>query len=197
MIYVFDIHSDPARPRLHKTLSLDNRAGLSNLLSGNLRLDEMTQSIDIPGLTVVTSGPIPPNPSELLGSSALADFVEWLRDNGDYDHVLFDCAPVLTVTDAVLLSTRVDSTILLARAGVTARDALRQSVARMRELRINLTGVVLNAAVEDALGQKAEKNMMDMQPGDVPATYADVDALESARGIDARLLEEGIERLGP
>ncbi len=144
------IDGDLRRPRLHKTLSLDNREGLSNLLSGNAQLAELTQSIDVPGLTIVPSGPTPPNPSELLGSRALADFVDWVSDNGDYDHVIFDCAPVLTVTDAVLLSKRVDSTILLARAGVTPRDALRQSVARLRELRISIMGVVLNAALEDS-----------------------------------------------
>jgi len=144
------IDGDLRRPRLHKTLALENRSGLSSLLSGNSRLTDLTQSIDIPGLTIVTSGPVPPNPSELLGSRALAEFVDWVADNGDYDHVLFDCAPILTVTDAVLLSTHVDSTILLVRAGVTARDALRQSVARLRELHINVMGVVLNAALEDS-----------------------------------------------
>lgn len=144
------VDGDLRRPRLHKTLSLENRTGLSSLLSGNSRLADLTQSIDIPGLTIVTSGPMPPNPSELLGSRALAEFVDWVSDNGDYDHVLFDCTPILTVTDAVLLSTCVDSTILLARAGVTTRDALRQSVARLRELRINIMGVVLNAALEDS-----------------------------------------------
>ena len=144
------IDGDLRRPRLHKTLSLDNDRGFSNLLSGNAKLADLTQNIDVPGLTIVPSGPTPHNPSELLGSPALADFVEWIGDNGDYDHVLFDCAPVLTVTDAVLLATRVDSTILLARAGVTERDALRQSAARLRELRVNLVGVVLNAALEDS-----------------------------------------------
>jgi len=144
------IDGDLRRPRIHKTLSLENRNGLSNLLSGNARLADITQTIDVPGLTIVPSGPSPPNPSELLGSRALAEFVDWVSDNGDYDHVLFDCTPVLTVTDAALLATRVDSTILLARAGVTARDALRQSVARLRELRINVMGVILNAALEDS-----------------------------------------------
>jgi len=144
------IDGDLRRPRLHKTLSLENRVGLSNLLSGNAKLADLIQSIDVPGLTIVPSGPTPPNPSELLGSRALVDFIEWVSDNGDYDHVILDCAPVLTVTDAVLLSTRVDATILLARAGVTTRDALRQCVARLRKLRINLLGVVLNAALEDS-----------------------------------------------
>ena len=144
------VDGDLRRPRIHKTLSLDNHVGLSSVLSGNARFEDVRQSIDIPGLTLVTSGPIPPNPSELLGAKALDQFIEETTAQERFDHIIFDCAPVLTVTDAVLLSTKVDATILLARAGVTARDALRQSMGRLRELHANVMGVVLNAALEDS-----------------------------------------------
>ena len=144
------VDGDLRRPRIHKTLALNNQTGLSSVLSGNASFGDVAQSIDIPGLTIVTSGPIPPNPSELLGARALDQFIEHTTVDQGFDHVIFDCAPVLTVTDAVLLSTRVDATVLLARAGVTARDALRQSMGRLRELRANVMGVVLNAALEDS-----------------------------------------------
>ena len=85
-----------------------------------------------------------------LGAKALDQFIEETTAQERFDHIIFDCAPVLTVTDAVLLSTKVDATILLARAGVTARDALRQSMGRLRELHANVMGVVLNAALEDS-----------------------------------------------
>jgi capsular exopolysaccharide synthesis family protein len=142
------VDADLRNPSVHKTLGLANQAGLSNLLTGNARLAELQRECEVPNLRIVTSGPIPPTPSELLGSPALGVVLERADEGGEFDHVILDCPPALQVTDSVILATRADATVLVVRCGKTAREAVGQGAARMRQARAHVVGVVMNAVPE-------------------------------------------------
>jgi capsular exopolysaccharide synthesis family protein len=143
------VDADLRRPRMHKTLQLGNSVGVSSFLSGNATLDELIQESEIPNLRVITSGPIPPNPSELLGSPRLKTLLDRFAVEEQFDHIILDSPPVLSVTDAIILATRIDSTIVVVRSGMTSREGLAQSAARLRQSRVNVTGAVLNAVSEE------------------------------------------------
>ena len=143
---VLVVDADLRRPRVHKTLGVANGSGLSSYLSGNATLDGLVLPTRIPGLSVVPSGPIPPNPSELLGSPGLGTLVRFFEDDERFDHIIFDSPPVLSVTDAIVLSTCLDSTVLVTRSAVTTREALSAVMTRLRRARANVIGAVLNAA---------------------------------------------------
>jgi capsular exopolysaccharide synthesis family protein len=93
-------------------------------------------------LSVLTTGPLPPNPSEILGSAAMADVVDALTDLVDV--IILDCTPVLAVTDAVVLSTQVDGVVLVAQAGRTGRAVASEARQRLEQVGANVIGCVLN-----------------------------------------------------
>ncbi len=140
------VDADLRRPRIHKTLALDNALGLSSYLSGNADLADVLQETAVPNLRAIPSGPIPPNPSELLGSPRL----DALLEDAGFDHLILDSPPLLSVADSIVLSARTDSTTLVVRSGSTRREALVQSARRLRQARANVTGIVLNAMPEDS-----------------------------------------------
>lgn len=142
------VDADLRRPRVHKVFGIANGEGLSSFLSGNAEVRDIVRESGIPGLHVVTSGPVPPNPSELLASKALESFMERLDALGPFDHVFFDSPPLLQMADAVLLANRMDATILVAREGRTVHQALASGVKRLRQSRAMILGAVLNAVVE-------------------------------------------------
>ncbi|MDX1387990.1 MAG: polysaccharide biosynthesis tyrosine autokinase [Acidobacteriota bacterium] len=142
------VDADLRRPRLHKMLDLDNDTGLSSLLSGNATLSRLIQDTAVPNLHAITSGPIPPNPSELLGSAGLDGLLASLDDADRFDHVLFDSPPALQVADGIILSARVEATILVVRVGSTRREALQQGTTRLKQGRARILGVTLNAMPE-------------------------------------------------
>jgi capsular exopolysaccharide synthesis family protein len=143
------IDADLRRPRIHKMFALPNVSGLSSLLTGNAVHDDLPHTTDIPGLAVITSGPIPPTPSELLGSPGLPGLLERLGRDGAYDHVILDCPPSLQVADSVILASRTDATIVVVRPGKTSRESLAHGVVRLRQARAHVVGAVLNAMPED------------------------------------------------
>lgn len=142
------VDADLRRPRVHKMLHLGNGQGLSSILSGNARPEDCIQDTPVPNLHVIPSGPVPPNPSELLGSGALQHFIDWAEEEGGYDHVFFDSPPSLQVTDGVLLAGKMDASIIVVRGGKTSKEALSQGAARMRQARGPVAGAVLNAVSE-------------------------------------------------
>jgi len=142
------VDADLRRPRIQRVMGTDNAVGLSSFLSGNASPEGLARASEVPLLDVVTSGPIPPNPSELLDSPRLGDFMEELTARGGYHHVIFDSPPALLVADGVILATKVDATILVARAGATRREAFVQGIARLRQARAKLAGTVLNALAD-------------------------------------------------
>ena len=142
------VDADLRRPRVHKVLGIPNDLGLSSFLSGNADAADVLQETVIPNLHVVTSGPLPPNPSELLASKALETFLEKLDEQGSFDHIFFDSPPLLQMADAVLLANRMDATILVTREGRTTHQALASGAKRLRQSHARILGAVLNAVVE-------------------------------------------------
>ena len=137
------VDTDMRRPNLHRLFGVSNSCGITNVL---LEIKEETtaclQITTIPNLRLLTSGPLPPNPAELLGSSRMAEVIEWLA--GQADFVVFDSPPILAVTDSVLLSQMVDATLLVAHAGKTAFQALAVASKRILDVDGHLAGVLLN-----------------------------------------------------
>ena len=144
------VDADLRRPRLHHTLGLDQNEGLSSYLSGNADINDIVHDTDIPNLRVIPGGPIPPNPSELLGSPRLNDLLGRFLEENSFDHLILDSPPLLSVADSIVLSSTVESTILVVRSGSTQRESLAQSAARLKQSRANVIGVVLNAVSEES-----------------------------------------------
>jgi succinoglycan biosynthesis transport protein ExoP len=138
------VDSDLRRPVLHKIFQIPNRVGLSNtLLAPVAKLnEEAIQPTEIENLRVMTSGPLPPNPSELLGSARMSQLIGELAEIADA--VIFDSPPVLSTTDAALLANRLDATILVTYAGHTRREAALRAVDQLQRAGSNLLGGVVN-----------------------------------------------------
>jgi capsular exopolysaccharide synthesis family protein len=136
------VDADLRKPSLHQVFNLENRVGLTSaLLSGNgMRSCIMPSGFD--NLSVLTSGPLPPNPSELLSSSRMRDLMEAMRREADV--VILDSPPALVVTDATLLAALADATNLVAEAGRTRSAALRRAVDGLSRATDRLLGVILN-----------------------------------------------------
>jgi len=143
-VRVLLVDADLRRPSVHKTLGMGPRSGLSNVLTGNATLEQaITVSPILPNLFILAAGSPPPNPAELLASSNMKDVLKELREQ--YDHVVIDTPPTLSVTDAVVLSPRVDAIILVIRSGQTTKQALRRARDILMQVNARVTGVLLNA----------------------------------------------------
>ena len=142
------VSCDLRRPRAHDFFGLSNRVGLTSVLVGVVPLPAALQRV--PGkerLAVLASGPLPPNPSELLSSVRTAEVLTALASQ--FDTVLVDCPPVLPVTDAAVLSARVDGTLLVVSARSTTRKELRRALDGLRQVGAPLIGTVLNGAAPE------------------------------------------------
>lgn len=140
---VIAVDCDLRNPSLHRVFDLPNERGLTSLmLAPDSGLRQFLQHSEAGGLDVLTSGPLPPNPAELLGSKRMESLIRELRDMADY--VLFDTPPVLAVTDAAVLATQVDGTILVLSAGRARRDAAKKAKRTLEELSLRFLGVVVN-----------------------------------------------------
>jgi polysaccharide biosynthesis transport protein len=135
------IDGDMRKPRLHKVFKMKNGDGLSNYLAGSGGA-EILKKGPHPNLTVVTSGPIPPNPSELFLSDRMQNFLDSLLDS--FDFVICDTPPVMAVEDARILSRLCDGTILVTRAHQTTYEIAARSVKALREVKTPLLGIVIN-----------------------------------------------------
>ena len=143
------IDADLRRPSIHKTLGMGPRAGLSNVLTGGTTLQQATvRSTLLPNLFILPAGTPPPNPAELLASSQMLDLLAELREQ--YDHIIVDTPPTLSVTDAVVLSTRSDAVVLVIRSGQTTKPALRRSRDILAQVNARVAGVLLNAVDLDS-----------------------------------------------
>jgi len=143
-IRVLLIDADLRRPSIHKTLGMGPRSGLSNVLTGSATLEQaITRSTVLPNLNILPAGTPPPNPAELLASINMRDVLEQLR--GQYDHIVVDTPPTLSVTDAVVLSPRADAIVLVIRSGQTTKQALRRSRDILMQVNAKVSGVLLNA----------------------------------------------------
>lgn len=134
------VDGDMRRPMLHKYLELVGQVGFSTVLSGQASLDEALQKTRFPGLTVLTSGAIPPNPSELLGSQTAKNLLTALREK--FDYVIVDSSPLLAVTDAAILAANSDGVLIISRFGQTKRDQLAHAVTNLASVGAKLLGAV-------------------------------------------------------
>jgi polysaccharide biosynthesis transport protein len=143
-VRVLLIDADLRRPSIHKTLGMGPRSGLSNVLTGSTTLEQaIARTTLLPNLHVLPAGTPPPNPAELLASSNMRDALAELRQQ--YDHIVVDTPPSLSVTDAVVLSPRADAVVLVIRSGQTTKQALRRSRDILAQVNAKVVGVLLNA----------------------------------------------------
>ena len=140
---VLMIDCDLRRPRLHAQFGLPNTAGLTTWLSGEKNLDGLIQQCDKePNLKVLTSGPVPPNPAELLGSEEMRKLLNILSEK--YAHIVIDSPPAISFTDASILSTMVDGVILVVHGGRSSRAVVRRAKQQLLDVGAHIFGVVLN-----------------------------------------------------
>lgn len=137
------IDCDLRRPRLHNHFGLENTHGLTNYLSGEKDTGQLLKSYaGLPRLKIITSGPIPPNPAELLSSQEMKNLLQSLK--GKYKHVIIDSPPAISFTDAAILSTLVDGVVLVAMAGKSSVHLMRRFKQRLGTIGARIYGVVLN-----------------------------------------------------
>lgn len=135
------IDADMRRPVLHRRFGLENR-GLSNCFADGLSLKDVIQHDVAENLDVVTSGPVPPNPAELLGSAKMQELLK--EAEAEYDYVFLDMPPILVVTDAAVVGSKADGVILVVGSGDISPDEARQAKALLEKGNVNILGVVLN-----------------------------------------------------
>jgi len=137
------VDCDLRRPTLHNIFNLKNDVGLTTMVVDDAAMESPPlRDTGVEGLQLVSSGPLPPNPSELLGSRRMEEIIAALLERADV--VLFDAPPVVAVTDAAVLATKVDGVLLVVNAGGTKRDYARAAKARLEKVNANLLGAVLN-----------------------------------------------------
>ncbi|RYL93940.1 CpsD/CapB family tyrosine-protein kinase [Sporolactobacillus sp. THM19-2] len=136
------IDADMRKPTMHYTFRLINTQGLTTLLTKRTTFDETIQKTEVENLYVLTSGPIPPNPAELLSSVVMDSFIKHALTL--FDTVIIDTPPVLAVTDAQILANLCDGTVLVVRSGETEKEAALKAKDLLSKAKAKVLGVVLN-----------------------------------------------------
>lgn len=132
---------DLRRPSLHRRLALDNEAGMTSLLTSQATIDSVVKASGQDGLSVITSGPVPPSPTELIASTRMEQLIEELTAR--FDVVVFDSPPILGLADAPLMSALVDGVVFIIESERARRGSLKASLRRLRTMRPVLLGAVL------------------------------------------------------
>ncbi|MBT3223764.1 MAG: CpsD/CapB family tyrosine-protein kinase, partial [Proteobacteria bacterium] len=138
---VLVIDADLRRPMVHKSFGLSNSVGLVDVLLGDIDLDGAIQHSHVPGVHVLTAGPIPTNPSEMLGVEAVRGLLD---RSTDYDIILIDSPPVNVVSDALVLASLVDGVMFVVQASRTSRQLVSNCCSKLQEVNQNLLGTVVN-----------------------------------------------------
>lgn len=133
---------DLRRPKLHRLFSLERDRGMANLLVGRAGLDDVVIPSAVPNVDLIPSGPIPPNPSELLSSHHMKSLLDEARSR--YERIIIDSPPITAVTDAVILSQMVDGVVLVVRAGETHREVIKNGIGQLRAVNARILGAILN-----------------------------------------------------
>ncbi len=136
------IDADMRRPVIHKVFEAEKDKGLSNILIGKLSIEDAVQPTRIQNLEVITSGILPPNPAEMMGSTHMKRFIADLKKR--YDVLIFDTPPLIAVTDAAVLSKEMDGVLLVVKSGHTHKEAMMRGVDLLRNVRSRILGVLLN-----------------------------------------------------
>lgn len=171
------IDGDMRRPSLHTYLGLVGQVGFSTVLSGGASLSEALQQTEFQHLTALTSGPTPPNPSELLGSLAAKNVLSDLR--AQFDYVIIDSSPLLAVTDGAILAANSDGVLVIARYGQTKRDGLTHAIGSLSDVGASLLGAILtmtpvrgNAAYSYNYNYYGDQKTSQAPPGSGPTSEA-------------------------
>ena len=136
------VDTDLRRPRLHRAFGIGSARGITSILVGADKLEDVVESSPVPGLDLLPCGPVPPNPAELLHS---VGFQQFLKDVvTKYDQVIFDSPPLGAVTDAAVLAPQLGGVLLVVRAGTTTRDALRSALRQLADVGAHVIGAVAN-----------------------------------------------------
>ncbi|WP_028255694.1 CpsD/CapB family tyrosine-protein kinase [Veillonella magna] len=135
------IDCDLRKPTQHKKFEIE-QDGLTNTLVRGKALDALVQHDVFPNLDILTSGPIPPNPSELLGSHKMAEVIAWARDH--YDYVLIDLPPILAVADAAVIGNMVDGVLMVVASGSMTPNEAMDAKKRLQQAGVTILGVILN-----------------------------------------------------
>ena len=138
------IDADFRKPTLHKIFGQDAKTGLANILIGDKKLKDVVRNLTKidPYLYFIPSGPIPPNPSELLGSNKMKELLKELKN--EFDIILIDSPPIVVVTDALVLANEVDGVIMVLNFGEVTRETAKQAKQLLEKVNANMLGVVLN-----------------------------------------------------
>jgi capsular exopolysaccharide synthesis family protein len=168
---VLIIDADLRKPRLHEVFQASNRAGLVSCITGGADLEGVISRTVVPQLFIVPSGPIPPNPSELLASDRMRDLVA--AACARFDFVVIDTPPLLPVTDATLVGNLVDGVVLCLRAGKVTRDEARSCLDRLQMAGVKVLGVVLNRHLLNQGGYAGKRYQMYEAYGTDPEPKVD------------------------
>ncbi|MDP1443095.1 CpsD/CapB family tyrosine-protein kinase [Priestia megaterium] len=141
------IDTDLRKPTVHYTFHMENLVGITNILTKQATLGQAVQATGQENLQILTSGPIPPNPSELLSSKSMKNLLETAKN--EYDLVIFDTPPVLAVTDAQILSHLTDGVVLVISSENTQKDSAKKAKELLESAQAKLLGVVLNNKKEE------------------------------------------------
>ncbi|MFC5652898.1 CpsD/CapB family tyrosine-protein kinase [Paenibacillus solisilvae] len=136
------IDADLRKPSLHHVFSQSNRIGLTNVLAKQNRWQEVIKDSLIENLTLLPSGPIPPNPSELLGTSRMQVMLEEIKE--EYDIILLDTPPILAVTDSLVVSAYCDGVVMVVAAGKVDKELVKKAKASLEHVNARIIGLVLN-----------------------------------------------------
>ncbi len=139
---VIVVDADLRKPRIYRHLSLERDKGLSDVLGGMLKLDDVIKKCEDYGIDCITSGPTPPNPVELMSSENMQATIEELSKR--YDYIFFDTAPVTVVTDASAMANYVDGVVVVARQNYTIHEALQRAIANLKFADVKILGYILN-----------------------------------------------------
>ncbi len=136
------VDSDLRKPRLHRIFKVKNIGGLSGYLTGKVSIEDAVQKTNVENIWIIPSGPIPPNPAELLNSDKMKGMMDEFKKR--FDVILFDSPPLLVVVDAVIISSFVDSTVFIIEAGKTTRKPFLQAVEELKRAKAKVIGVLFN-----------------------------------------------------
>ncbi len=136
------IDADLRHPSVQEIFQVSNKIGLSNVLANQCSSDEVVRITEIENLSIVTAGPIPPNPTELLSSGRMHEVVESWK--GDFDIILIDTSPIMAVADGLIVASICDGVILVVQAGKVKHEYIQKSKERLEHVKAHIIGVVLN-----------------------------------------------------
>ena len=136
------VDCDMRKPSVHKKFRLSNTYGISDVLVQKQKVMDIIHKYN-ENLHIITAGKIPPNPAEMLGSKTMTAFLEEMKKH--FDYIILDTPPLQAVTDAQILSTKSDGTLLVVRAGVTKKECVNNSISLLKKVNANIMGTILHA----------------------------------------------------